>query len=111
MTTPTYPSKRFYAAGAKKGTDWGTAVALGAGCGISIENDGNPSLKQPYNSHDDIDAVMPLDGDLGSIGAIDFSPDFAERYDPGPLGSMIAALFGTCPVPEGMYVVSRKSVV
>ena len=99
MTTPIYPSKRFFRAGAKKGAAWGDEIVLGATSGILIENDGNPQLKQPYNSHDDIDAVMPLDGDLGPIGAVDFAPDFAERYDPGPLGSMIAALFGTCPAP------------
>jgi len=99
MATPTYPSKRFFRAGAIKGAEWGEEVVLTATSGILIENDGNPTLKQPYNSHDDIDAIMPLDGDLGPIGAIDFAPDFAERYDPGPLGSMIAALFGTCPVP------------
>jgi hypothetical protein len=113
MTTPSYPSKRYYAAGFKLAPvatgAWGIAEALGAGCGILIENDGNPVLKQPYDSHDDIDAVMALDGDLGPIGAIDFPPDFAERYDPGPLGSMIAALFGTCPAPEGMYVVTASN--
>jgi len=107
MTTPSYPSKRYYAAGAIKGVDWGAALPLVNG--ILIENDGNPSLKQPYDSHDDIDAVMPLDGDLGLIGAIDFSPDYAERYDPGLLGSFIAGLFGTCPVPNAMYLVTTGS--
>ena len=110
MATPTYPSKRFFAAGFKLADPstgvWGTAVALGAGCGILIENDGNPTLKQPYQLHDDLDAVMPYDGDLGPIGAVDFAPDFAERYDPGPLGSMVAALFGACPVPT-----SGKSIL
>ncbi len=109
MTTPSYPSRRFMAAGARLGSAWGTAVALGAGYGVLIENDGNPQLKQSYNAHEDIGNAMPLDGDLGPIGAIDFSPDFFERYDPGPLGSMIAGLFGTCPVPEGVYVVSTAN--
>jgi len=104
MTTPIYPSKRFYRAGFKLTPadtgEWGTGIALVPASGILIENDGNPTLKQPYDPHDDIDAIMALDGDLGPIGAVDFAPDFAERYDPGPLGSMIAALFGTCPVPS-----------
>jgi hypothetical protein len=113
MTTPVYPSKRFYAAGFKLGSAWGDAVALGTTNGILIESDGNPSLKQPYNAHEDIDAIMPKDGDLGPIAAIDFSPDYSERYDPGPLGSMIAALFGTSPAPTPapgkLYTVSAAN--
>ncbi|MHB8053675.1 MAG: hypothetical protein ACYDH3_00260 [Candidatus Aminicenantales bacterium] len=109
MSTSTYPSKRFYAAGSKKGAAWGTAVDLGAGYGILIENDGNPQFKQPYQPYDDLDAIMAKGGDLGLIGAVDFAPDFAERYDPGPLGSWLAALFGTCPAPDGMYVVSAAN--
>lgn len=109
MSTPTYPSKRFFAAGAKKGSTWGTAVALGAGFGILIENDGNPSLKQPYQSHEDIDAIIPFNGDLGPVGACDFSPEFSMRYDPGAIGSLIAALFGAAGTPQGMYVVSTSN--
>jgi hypothetical protein len=103
MTTPTYPSKRFYAAAAIKGADWGTALPVEKG--ILIENDGNPSPKRPYEARDDIDAIMPLDGDLGLIEPVDFSPEFAMRYDPGPLGSLIAGLFGVAGAPTPVFEV------
>jgi hypothetical protein len=99
MATPTFPSKRYYAAGVAKGTTWGTAAAVGAGKGILITNDGGLALKQKYVQHDDIDKVMPQGGVLGPVEAIEWAPPFHMRYDPGLLGSLIACLFGTAGAP------------
>ena len=99
MSTPTYPSKRFYKAGAHKGTDWGTPVALGAGDGLLCTNDGNPQLKQAYDFSGAIDQIVPKGGRLGVIDATDFSPEFELSYEPGQLGAMIAALYGIAGVP------------
>lgn len=99
MATPTYASKRYYAAGAKKGAEWGTAVALGATNGLLILNDGGLGLKQSYQGYDAIDQIMTMDGDLGPSEAIDFNPEFALQYEMGALGSLIAGLFGTAGTP------------
>ncbi len=96
-------------AGSRKGSAWGTAVALGATYGVLIESDGNPNLKQDYVSDEEIGQPLPLDGSLGLIKEVDFSPEFTMRYDPGVIGSWIAALFGTAGTPNGMYVVSTAN--
>lgn len=105
MTIPTSPSKRFYVCGLKQQTgNWGAPIALGAGDGLLVNSDGNPALKQAYESADALlGHPMPLDGDLGEFEAIDWSPEFGGKcglqYAPGAIGSAIAALFGICEVP------------
>lgn len=95
MATPTYSSKRFMAAGANKGANWGTATATGANKGLFILKDGGISLKQKYLPNDEIDQIMPKNGTPGPVDAIDFAPEFVMRYNPGMLGEMIASLYGT----------------
>jgi len=104
LATSTYPSKRFYNCALKQASTWGTAVAVGAGDGLLVSSDGNPSLKQTYSSTDAIGQVMALDGDLGLYEPIDFAPEFGGKcglqYAPGAVGSAIAALFGSEAVAQ-----------
>lgn len=108
MTTPATPQKRFFAAGAKKATTWGEAVALGAGFAFDIKEDGDPSNDQPYIPSAEADSPIALGGDLGPIPPVDFAPAFTMRYDPTALGILIAQLFGTAGTPgdegEGAYM-------
>ena len=107
MGIPTYPSKRFFKAGAKRCTgNWGVAEELGAGDGILITDDGGLALKQTYDPYPAIDQVVLMDGDMGPSEASDFNPPFTLSYNPGRMGSIIAAVFGLAGVPEGLYVIA-----
>jgi len=99
MATPTQPERRLLAAGFRKGSAWGTAVALGAAYGVLVESDGGLGRKQAYLPAKEADTPFVMEGDLGPIQAVDFSPPFAMRYDPGMIGTMIALLFGTAGTP------------
>lgn len=101
MATPTIAERRLLAAGAAKGSDWGTAVALGANLGILIKSDGGMAAarNQPYLPAREADTPMPMGGDLGDIEPVDFNPEFVMRYDPGKLGTLIALLFGATGTP------------
>ena len=101
MATPTYPSKRFYAVGAAAGTTWGTAAATGAGKGLLLTSDGDVALKQKYNHNAEIDQIIPKGGVLGPVEALECNLPFDLRYDPGFLGTLIAALFNTAGTPSG----------
>lgn len=101
MTTPTTPQKRFLAAGAMKSAEaWGTAdeitPALG---GMLIESDGGLVRNQAYHPANEADSAFPKEGDLGNIDPVDFALEFFQRYDPGPIGILMAQLFGICGVP------------
>jgi len=99
MATPTGPSKRLYACGSKRGTTWGTAVAVGALDGILAKGDGGFALVQKYEQYPAIDEIMPMDGILGLIGPCDFTPPVGLQYEMGRWGSWLAAIFGTAGVP------------
>jgi hypothetical protein len=99
MTTPTVPQKRFYAAGAKKASEWGTAVQLGAGFGMLITDIDGLVSKRDYKPAIEHDTPFVLGGDIGPHAAVDFSLGFDMRYDPGALGILLALLFGTAGVP------------
>jgi hypothetical protein len=108
MPTPTNPLKRLLAAGAKRGSAWGTAVALGAGDGMLIESDGGMERKQAYIPDKDLDAPFVQDGDLGPVEAVDFAPAFTMRYSPGALGTLIAQFMGTAGAPSTLGATSKK---
>lgn len=99
MTTPTYPSKRYYACGTKRHTVWGTAVALGALDGILAKDDGGMALAQPYEQYAAVDQIMPMDGSLGLISPIEYAPGVDLQYELGAWGRWLAALFGTAGTP------------
>lgn len=104
MTTPTTPEKRFLAAGMVKGSAWGTALAVGANKGVLLTSDGGigQARNQPYLPAKEMDTPVVLQSDLGDIEAVDVSPEFWMRYDPGLLGTAIAALFGTAGAPAAL---------
>ena len=100
MDAPSIPQKRLLAAGAKRcASAWGTAESLGAGYGMLIESDGGLVRNQSYLPAKEADTPFILEGDLGPIDPVDFSPAFTLRYDPGALGIIIAQLFGTAGAP------------
>lgn len=99
MATPTYPSKRYFAAGTKRGTVWGTAVALGALDGILMMGDSGLALNQKYEQYPAIDQIMAMDGMLGINEAPEFTPALNLQYEMGAWGRWLAALFGTAGAP------------
>ena len=103
MTTPSKPEKRFLAAGAIVSTEsWGTAEAMGAGAGMLIDSDGGLMRSQAYHPANEADTPFILEGDLGNVDPVDFSPEFFMRYDPGAIGVLIAQLFGTAGSPSAV---------
>ena len=109
MALNTAPSKRFYKAAAIQTTPWGTATACGALSEIICKGDGNPALKQAYESYQAIGRVMPKDGDLAEQGAIDFPVGDDLQYMPGAHGSLIAGFYGTTYVPQPLFVVDATN--
>ena len=106
MTIPTIPQKRLLAAGARRTTTWGTALALGANYGMLIESDGGLTRNQAYFPAKEADTPFVMEGDLGPIDPVDFAPEFTMRYDPGALGILISQLFvgaGAPTVSGGGY--------
>lgn len=95
MATPLSPSLKEHAAAWKKSTTWGTAVAVGAGSGLLITNDGGLQLRRAYQPLEELDAPVHRGGDLDVNDPVDFSPTFNVRYDPGAAGTLIASFFGT----------------
>ncbi|MAH50287.1 hypothetical protein CMI37_30985 [Candidatus Pacearchaeota archaeon] len=102
MATPTIPERRLMAAGLKKGSAWGTAVALGAGFGVLIEGDGGLNRSQPYIPANEADTPMALDGDLGQIDPVSFSIPFTWRHALSGLGISVASFFGTAGSPAAL---------
>lgn len=99
MATPTYPSKRYYAAGTARGTTWGTAVALGATKGVLITGDAGLTRNQKFEDYPAIDQIMPKDGWLGINEAVELSPPCNLQYELGAWGGWLAAIFGTAGTP------------
>jgi hypothetical protein len=85
--------------GTKRSTPWGTAVALGALDGVLATSDGGLKLIQQYQQYPAVDQIMPMDGDLGPVGPVDFGPEFALQYELGAIGRWVAAIFGTAGAP------------
>ena len=99
MATPTAPSKRYYAAATAKATTWGTATATGANCGILLLGDSGLARNQKFEPYPAIDQIIPQDGILGIQGAPEFTPPVHLQYEVGPIGSWLAALYGTAGEP------------
>jgi hypothetical protein len=100
MATPTASSRRFYTAAAQQGATWGTAAAVGAGDGLFVNSDGDPQLKQEFKTFGGLDSIIPKDGDLGAVEAVDWTlPIDGEgvglQYEMGAMGSLIVGWFGT----------------
>lgn len=100
MPTPTYPSKRYYACGTKRGATWGTAVAVGALGGVLTKGDGGFKLVQSYEPYPAIDQIMPMGGILSLIGPCDFPPPVNLQYEMGAWGGWLAGIFGAAGTPS-----------
>jgi len=99
MPTPTGPERRLLAAGAKKSTTWGTAVALGAGSGINTKGITGYVRVQDYLIAAEVDSALARSGQLDVIKPIDATIQTDMLYDPGALGTLIALLWGTAGNP------------
>jgi len=101
MGTPTTAQGRDYAIGAKKGAAWGTALAATNGLVLPIGGlkgfDAGAVEYAPRQDHDQ--GPIPKGGDFGPYKAADFSIECDMLHDPGPLGTLIALLFGTAGTP------------
>jgi hypothetical protein len=100
MAIPSTAERRFHAVGAAKGSEWGSAVAVGAGNEIKMEDASGLDVPEQ--------AILPAlesntpyvkDSDLGLIAPVDITVPVRMRYEMGAIGSLIAALFGTAGVP------------
>jgi len=87
------------AAGTKRGTVWGTAVALGATDGILMKSDSGLALNQKYEQYQAIDQIMPMDGSLGVLEPSEPTPPIDLQYEMGAWGRWLAAIFGTAGTP------------
>lgn len=99
MATPTGPERKLLAVGARKGTTWATAVALGAGYGVNCKNVTGFDRNQGILKAEEVDNPLPMSGALDVIKEVEpvILTDFL--YDPGALGAMIAGLFATAGAP------------
>jgi hypothetical protein len=102
LSTPTQPERRLLAVGAKKGTTWGTAVALGALNGIRLNALSGFNVAKEYDPANEADTPFVRTGNLTLVKPVDFTIGFDQRYDPGILGTLMALLFGTAGTPANL---------
>jgi hypothetical protein len=102
MATPTQPERRLLAVGAKKGTAWGTAVALGALNGALVNSLSGFNFAKDYDPANEADTPFVRSGNLTLTKPVDFTLGFDMRYNPGILGTLMALLFGTAGAPTDL---------
>jgi len=100
MATPTGPERRFLAVGARKGADWGDALALGAGYGLPTRALAGFNVSRDYISANEADTPLPRTSNLDVIKPVDLTHSVDMLYDPGALGTLIALLMGTAGAPS-----------
>lgn len=99
MATPTGPERKLLAAGAKKASVWGTAVALGATNGVNCKAISGFNRVQELMRAEEIDTPLPLSAALDVVKEVEPVLTTDYLYDPGALGSLVAGLFGTAGTP------------
>jgi hypothetical protein len=99
MALTTSPIKRVQKIGAKKATTWGTAVAVGTLSGLSTETLSGFGRDQDYIQVKEADAPLPRSSQLDVVKPVDFTHGVKMPYDPGALGSIVAALMGIAGAP------------
>lgn len=99
MATPTGPERKLLAVGAKKGSVWGTAVALGALNGVNCKNVSGFNRSQGLLVATEVDQPLPRSGALDNIKEVEPTIQTDHLYDPGQLGSLIAGVYGTAGAP------------
>ena len=102
MATPTVPQRRLLAYAAKKGTTWGTAVALGATDGMHVYSCGVSGPSAPYLPAKEADTPFTKTGVLGQLEAIAINIAFDARYDAGALALLEALFMGTAGAPTDL---------
>lgn len=111
MATPTQPLTKLHARGAKKGSEWGAAVALGAGDEIKLL--GNSGLQPPvYPLIQAKESNTPFVkvSHLGLQDPVDFNPKAIMRYENGRLNTLLAMVFGTAGAPSLLGTTAYKHV-
>jgi len=99
MATPTGAERKLLAAGAKKGSVWGTAVAVGALNGLNVKNITGFVRNQDLLAAQEVDSPMPRWGQLDVIKPPEPVIITDMLYDSGQLGSLIVGLWGTAGAP------------
>ena len=103
MATPTSPETRLHARGFKKGSAWGTAVALGAGNEVLLN--GNSGLQPPtfpIVPAKESDTPFIMEADFGNQNAVDVALPIDWRYEMGAAGTILAMIFGTAGAPTDL---------
>jgi hypothetical protein len=98
LGTPTTVERRLLAAGFKKGSTWGTAVALGATDELRVKGISGMTHSRDYSPGEYANTPFVAGGVLTDIKAPDPSLSGDLLYDAGALFRAIAMLFGTAGV-------------
>jgi len=99
MSTPTGPQLSNKAAGLKKATTWGTAVALGASDEILFKKISGLKSKRKYVPGDHADSPFRPAGVFTDFEPVDLGISGDLSYELGALGRHLALLMGTAGAP------------
>jgi len=101
MTIPSTPEARLYRAGAALGSEWGVEVDIGTGHEIKTIKSANlPGARnQGYLMLKESGNTFLTRGIAGAVDNCDIAPEAYMRYEAGPLGVILACLFGASPTP------------
>lgn len=101
MAWRSYVQKLFQAAAFKKASTWGTAVQVGASCGLNFKDISGIDSTVELNEIKEVDMTYKSEAYLGVHRLLDISIVTDMLFSPGALGTMIAMVFGTAGVPVG----------
>jgi hypothetical protein len=101
MATPTTAEARLYSVGYKKGSSWGTEVALDAASELLVLKDGDlaTTLKQDMLQLKESNNTFLRSIVAGAITGCDVTPELYVRYEMGALGTIMAQELGTAGAP------------
>jgi len=108
MAWRTTIAKHGQVAGFKKGAEWGTAVAVGAGSGLPFKNISGLQSTQDVFEVQEIDLPIRQCAFLGVNKPIDLTITSDMSYGPGALGALIAMVFGAAGEPTGETIKLHK---
>jgi len=101
MAWRTTLAKQGQMAAFKKATTWGTAVKVGAGCGLPFKTISGLQMAQDVFEVTEVDMPVQYSAFLGANKPIDLTITSEMLYSPGALGVLIAMVFGTAEEPTG----------
>jgi len=99
MATPTGPKLADKAAGLKRATTWGTAVALGAGDEVLFKKISGLKSKRKYVAGDHADSPFRPAGVFTDFEPVDLGISGDLSYELGALGRHLALLMGAAGTP------------